>query len=308
MNASGARRRLLLVGGGGGLVGRAVLTEFAPEFDIRSLHRHPAREEAGLAVEWVQGDAATVTDWAPMLKDVDLVVNVAWYRTGFARVFAPLSEGLIRLVAAADAAEIPRFLHISVPDATASIEASLPYMTYKRKVDRAIERSHLSYAIVRPTMLFGPRDKLLTVMLRTMARYHLFPMFGDGEYHLSPIAVRDLARILHREADLDESHNVTAGGPTRWRYRTLTDEMFGRLGLRPRYVHFSPRGAVRLARFLESLGSSLLYAYEVEWLLADLLGLPPYEGLDSPLEPVEPFLSAEATRLRGRKAAASGYF
>jgi uncharacterized protein YbjT (DUF2867 family) len=308
MSASRGRRRLLLVGGGGGLVGRSVLAEFAPSFQIRSLHRHPAPEESGRPVEWVRGDAATVTDWAPLLQDVDVVLNVAWYRTGSARVFAPLAEGLLRLVAAAEAAEVPRFLHISVPDATASIEASLPYMTYKRTVDRAIERSGLSYAIVRPTMLFGPRDKLLTVMLRTMARYHVFPMFGDGEYHLSPISVRDLARILHHESELDDRHNVKAGGPTRWRYRTLTDEMFGRLGLRPRYVHFSPRGSVRLARFLETFGSSLLYAYEVEWLLSDLLGLPPYEGLDAPLEPVEPFLSTEAVRLRGRRAAASGYF
>ena len=307
MSASHERRRLLLVGGGGGLVGRSVLAEFAPAYQIRSLHRHPTLEESGRSVEWVRGDAATVTDWAPLLKDVDLVLNVAWYRTGSARVFAPLAQGLLRLVAAAQAAEVPRFLHISVPDATPSIEAGLPYMTYKRSVDRAIERSGLSYAIVRPTMLFGPRDKLLSVMLRTMARYHVFPMFGDGEYHLSPIAVRDLARILYRESELDDCHNVTAGGPTRWRYQTLTDEMFGRLGLRPRYVHFSPHGALRLARLLERLGSSLLYAYEVEWLLADLLGLPPYEGLDSPLEPVEPFLSAEAVRLRGRKAAPSGY-
>jgi len=46
----------------------------------------------------------------------------------------------------------------------------------------------------------------------------------------------------------------------------------------------------------------------VEWLLADLLGLPPYEGLDRPLRPVEPFLSAEARRLRGERAALSGYF
>jgi len=308
MSASSGRRRLLLVGGGGGLVGRAVLAEFAPSFQVRSLHRHPAPEESGRPVEWVHGDVTTVADWVPLLKHVDLVLNVAWYRTGSARVFAPLAEGLRRLVAAAEAAEVPRFLHISVPQATASIEANLPYMTYKRAVDRSIERSSLSYAIIRPTMLFGPRDKLLTVMLRTMARYHIFPMFGDGDYHVSPIAVRDLARILHREAELDDRHTVTAGGPTRWRYRALTDEMFARLGLRPRYVSFSPRGSVRLARFLESLGSSLLYAYEVEWLLADLLGLPPYEGLDSPLEPLEPFLSTEAVRLRGRRAAGAGYF
>jgi NADH dehydrogenase len=235
-----------------------------------------------------------------LLKDVDVVLNVAWFRQPRLRVFEPLAEGLLRLIRTAEALEISRFLHVSVPDAPPSLETGLPYLVQKRRVDRALEQSQLSYAIVRPTMLFGPRDKLLTVMLRTMHRYHRFPMFGDGEYHLSPISARDLARILHREADLEDCHNVTAGGPIRWRYRTLTDEMFGRLGLRPRYVQFSPKGSIRLARLLEVVGSSLLYAYEVEWLLSDLLGLPPYEGLPEPLEPVEPFLDSEVRCLRGR--------
>ena len=299
--------RLLLVGGGGGLVGRALLAEFAPSWKIRSIHRHSAPGESAAGVDWIPADVATFADWPRALRDVDLVVNVAWYRAGSARRFAPLAEGLLRLIAAAQKARVARFVHISVPPSTPSIETSLPYMTYKRAVDRALQQSELSQAILRPTMLFGPRDKLLTVMLRTMARYHLFPMFGDGEYHLSPIAVTDLVRIVRREATNPESHTVLVGGPTRWRYRTLTDEMFERLGLRPRYVRFTPRGAVRLARLLETLGSSLLYAYEVEWLLADLLGLPPYEGLDTPLKPVEPFLSSEAQRLRGRRAPISGY-
>ncbi len=301
------RPRLLLVGGGGGLVGRALLAEFAPSWQIRSIHRHPTPGESAAGVEWISADVATFADWSRVLREVNLVVNVAWYRYGSARRFAPLADGLLRLITAAQAAGIPRFVHISVPPATPSIESSLPYMTYKRAVDRALEQSELSYAILRPTMLFGPRDKLLTVMLRTMARYHVFPMFGDGEYHLSPIAVTDLARVVRREATNAQSHTVLVGGPTRWRYRALTDEMFERLGLRPHYLRFTPRGAVRLARFLESLGSSLLYGYEVEWLLADLLGLPPYEGLETPLEPVEPFLSSEARRLRGRRAPISGY-
>jgi uncharacterized protein YbjT (DUF2867 family) len=299
MSAASPQRTLLLVGGGGGLVGRHVLAEFAGHYRIRSLHRHPTPEESR-GVEWIAGDAAAVADWRPILKDVDLVLNVAWFRPPRLRIFRPLADGLIRLVAAAEEAGVPRFLHVSVPDAPPALETGLPYLVEKRRVDRAIEESRLSYAIVRPTMLFGPRDKLLTVMLRTMHRYHRFPLFGEGEYHLSPISVRDFARILRREAGLEERHNVTAGGPVRWRYRSLTDEMFGRLGLRPKYVRFSPRGALRLARFLEALGSSLLYAYEVEWLLSDMLGLPPYEGLEEPLEPVEPFLDSEARRLRGR--------
>jgi NADH dehydrogenase len=299
MSGTDGRPRLLLVGGGAGLVGRHLVSEFGADWRIVSVHRHASPTELSAGVEFHALDVATVTDWTPYLKDVALVVNVAWYRAGSLRRFRPLTEGLLRLVAAADRLHVPRFVHVSVPDSPASLETGLPYMSEKRRVDRAIEASGLSYAIVRPTMLFAPRDKLVTVMLRTMHRYHRFPMFGDGEYHISPTSAADFARILRVEAARPDRRNVMIGGPRRWRYRDLTDTMFEALRLRPRYFSLSPRGAVRLAWLLEHLGSTLLYVYEVEWLLSDMLGLPPYEGLPTPLRPVEPFLTEEATRLRG---------
>ena len=299
MSAAGRRPRLLLVGGGAGLVGRHLIAEFAADWNVVSVHRHASRAELSAGVEFRAADVAHVTDWTPYLNGVDLVVNVAWYRSGSLRRFRPLTEGILRLVDAADRVHVPRFVHVSVPDSPSSLETDLPYMSEKRRVDRAIEASGLSYAILRPTMLFAPRDKLVTVMLRTMHRYHRFPMFGDGEYHISPLAAADFARIVRLESARPGRRNVIIGGPKRWRYRDLTDAMFGALRLPPRYFALSPTGAVRVAWLLEHLGSTLLYVYEVEWLLSDMLGLPPYAGLDTPLRTVEPFLAQEAARLRG---------
>jgi len=301
MTALGDRPRLLLVGGGTGLVGRHLLAEFAADWQVRSVHRHPSPAERTPGVEFRSADVANVTDWAPYLENVDLVINVAWYRAGSLRRFRPITEGLLRLVAAAQARRVPRFVQVSVPDSPPALETGLPYMFEKRRVDRAVEASGLSYAVVRPTMLFAEHDKLVTVMLRTMRRYHRFPMFGDGEYHISPLAAKDLAKVVRREAMRSESVNVTVGGPKRWRYRDLTDAMFDALGLPRKYFALTPRGAVRLARLLELFGSTLLYVYEVEWLLSDMLGLPPYEGLGEPLTPVEPFLAEEAARLHGTR-------
>jgi len=293
---------MLLVGGSSGLVGRHLRSEFGRDWQVVSLHRHasPAEIAGG---NFIEGDISAIGDWSAILRGMDLVVNVAWYRSGSLRRFRPLADGLLRMVAAAERAKVPRLVHISVPDSPSSLETDLPYMAQKRRVDRAVENSGLSYSIVRPTMLFAARDKLVTVMLRTMSRYHRFPMFGDGEYHISPLAALDLARIVRSEAVRTDRRNVTAGGPKRWRYRDLTDAMFSALGVPPKYFHLSGHGALRLARLFESLGSSLIYAYEVEWLLSDMLGLPPYEGLDGPLRPVEPFLAEEAARLRGARLA-----
>ena len=286
--------RLLVVGGCTGLVGRAVLAEFGGDRRIRSVHRRAAPSEAVAGVEWVGADASGLADWTPLLDGVDTVLTLAWYRQARRRRFERLADGLLRLVRDAEAAGVRRFVHVSVPDAPASLETGLPYLTEKRRVDRGLEASRLDYTIVRPTMLFGPRDVLLSVMLRTIRRYHRFPMFGDGEYHVSPIAVSDLASILRREGERGGRRNVTVGGPRRWRYPDLTDALFDAAGLPPRYVTLGPRSSVRLARLLETLGSSLIYAYEVEWLLSDMLGLPPYPDLGRPFAEVGPFLKVLA--------------
>ncbi len=294
---AGRRPRLLVVGGCAGLVGRAILAEFGPDHAIRSVHRRPAPAEPAAGVEFRAADVAEVRDWAPLLEEVDAVLALAWYRAGHRRRFRRLADGLVRLVDAAAAARVPRFVHLSVPEAPEPLERDLPYLAEKRRVDAAVAASDLAYAIVRPTMLFAPGDKLLTVMLRTMRRYRRFPMFGDGGYHVSPLAAADLAAIVRREIGRGSRAVVPAGGPRRWRYRELTDRLFAALGLPPRYLSLGARGSVRLARLLEALGSSRVYAYEVEWLLSDRLGLPPYAGLGRPLEEVEPFLDREARRL-----------
>jgi uncharacterized protein YbjT (DUF2867 family) len=284
-----ARPRLLLVGGAGGLVGRALLPELLSRYRVRSVHRRPAPNE-GSNVEWVRGDAASMLDWNPVLEEVQTVVNVAWYRWATESTFRTLHDGLIRLIEAAAGAGVRRLIQVSVPPAPARLESELPYLRYKRRVDLAVVHSGLSYRIVRPTLLFGRGDVLLGAMVRMMRRYSFFPMFGSGDYHVSPLAAADLARILVREAEGSDRGTLDVGGPDRFAYRDLTDLMFRALGKRARYWHLSAAGARRLTRLMVALGSTTLYPYEVEWLMSDLLGLPSFEGLDPPLTSVKDYL------------------
>jgi uncharacterized protein YbjT (DUF2867 family) len=292
------RPRVLVVGGTGGLVGRALREEFRGDHEIRSLHRHRDRAEQAPGIEWVAQDVTAVADWRPLLQEVDLVVNVAWYRHGSDGRFLALAEALKDLIRACEREGGLRFVQISVPAAPSELEEHLPYLARKRTVDAALTRTRLPYVIVRPTMLFGPRDKLLTVMLRTAARWHRLPLFGDGGYHVSPISARDLARVVRREAAAPARATIDAGGPERLTYLELTERLFDALGRRPRYLRLSATGGRRLARLLESVGSTLLYAYEVDWLVSDRLGLAAYTGLPTPLEPIGPFLRNEAARWR----------
>jgi uncharacterized protein YbjT (DUF2867 family) len=291
--------RLLLVGGSGGLVGRSVLPAFAPSWRIRSVHRTSSAPESQTGVDWVPGDVQTIRDWGSRLEGSDCVLNLAWYRWASPKSFRRLADGLVSLIDAARRRDIPRFLQVSVPAAPESLETGLPYLVEKRRVDRALTESGLSYRIVRPTLLFGPGDVLLGVMLRMMRRYGRFPMFEAGAYHVSPFATRDLAEVLALEARGRGIGTIDLGGPQRLEYRELTDQMFASLGQRPRYLRLHRAGALRLAALMVAFRSTMIYPYEIEWLLSDRLGLPAYGGLDRPLTPVRPYLEAEVARLRG---------
>jgi uncharacterized protein YbjT (DUF2867 family) len=297
MTGTSEPRRVLFVGGTGGLLGRAALPEFSGDYQVRSVHRNPVPAETTAGVEWLPLDAGRFRDWRPVLDGVDVVVTLAWHRWGNATRFRRLYEGYHALLAESVRARVSRFLHVSVPAAPEPLERGLPYLSYKRRFDRELSESGLSYRILRPTMMFGARDRLLTVMLRTMRRYGRLPMFGDGEYHVSPVAAADVARLLRLEAEGPTVGTVDVGGPSRYTYRSLTDRMFESLRRPAQYWYLSPRTSVAMAQLLQDLGSTLLYAYEVEWLLSDRLGVPPMEGLDRPLLRVEPFLDAEALRL-----------
>jgi uncharacterized protein YbjT (DUF2867 family) len=295
-DSDGPLPRLLVVGGCGGLVGRAVLEEFRADRRLRSVHRHPLESERQSGVEFVPGDATTIADWAPLLEGVDTVLSLTWYRPGRDRRFRPLAIGLQRLIDASRTVGIRRFVHLSVPDAPAHLERALPYLSIRREVDRYLAASGVDFVIVRPTMLFAPGDRLATVMMRTIHRYGRLPLFDNGDYHLSPVSTGDLARVLRREGSLGGRRTITLGGPRRWAYRELGDRMFSALGRTPRYLRMTAANGRRLARLLEVLGSTLLYPYEVDWLVSDMLGVPPYADLDRPLESIEPFLDREAAR------------
>lgn len=299
MSSVDARPRVLLVGGGGGLVGRALLPELDGVFQIRSIHRHPVAMEASRAVEWVAADVGRVENWRSIVRGVDAIVNLAWYRWGSRRRFERLARGLHGMLEAARSSGVRRVVQVSVPAAPPELERSLPYLYFKRQVDRELLDGGFSARILRPSALFAPGDVLLGVMLRTIHRYGRLPMFGDGAYHLSPLAAADLSRVIRQELQGNATGTLDLGGPTRYTYRALTEIMFHAMSRPARYWRLTERGAVRLATVLQLVGSRRLYAYEVHWLMADLLGLPPYAGLDRPLTTVEAYLAAEAARLTG---------
>jgi len=132
--------------------------------------------------------------------------------------------------------------------------------------------SGLSYAILRPAVLFGKEDILLNNIAWMLRRLPVFGVFGDGRYRLRPIYVDDLASLAVEQGRKRENVIINAIGPETFTYRELA-AMIGRMiGKRRLIVSVPPWLGYIFAWLLGRLvGDVLITKDEIKGLMADLL-------------------------------------
>lgn len=146
------------------------------------------------------------------LRGAQVLVNTYWVRfdyTDFTHTQAV--RNTLRLFGAAKRAGVPRVVHVSITNP--SVESALPYFRGKAELESALRGSGLSYAILRPTVLFGLEDILINNIAWMLRRFPVFGVFGDGSYRLQPIFVDDLAQIAIDVAGSSENLVRDAVGP-----------------------------------------------------------------------------------------------
>ena len=176
---------------------------------------------------------------AAALAGVDVLYNTYWVRFNH-RTFtnARAVQNTLALFEAAQQAGVRRVVYVSITNPS---EASpLEYFSGKAKLERALQASGLSHAILRPTVLFGREDILINNIAWALRRFPFFAVFGDGAYRLQPIHVDDLADLAVAEGIRTENTVINAIGPETFTYRALVKAIGAAIG-RPRpLVKVSP--------------------------------------------------------------------
>ena len=91
----------------------------------------------------------------------------------------------------------------------------------------------ISYAIVRPTVLFGGGRNVLVNNIAWMLRYiPVFGMFGWGNYPIQPVHVRDVARIAIDLGARDDAITRDATGPETFVYKDFIKLIARSIGVR----------------------------------------------------------------------------
>lgn len=205
------------------------------------------------------------------LEGARVLYNTYWVRFAYrGTTYGTAVRNSLALIRAAQAAGVERIVHVSVtnPD-----EASpLGYFRGKARVERAIRESSLSYAILRPAVLFGDEGILINNIAWLLRRFPLFVVPGTGEYRLQPIFVEDLADLAVAHAARTDNSTTDAVGPETYTFNELVRGIASVLRSRARVIHLPPALPLALSRVIGFLRRDVvLTREEVDGLLADLL-------------------------------------
>jgi len=240
--------------------------------EVRSLTGHPDRPNPfDRPIETVPFAFDDPDALARSLAGADTLFNTYWIRIARGDMTHERAAGNLRaLFAAAKAAGVRRVVHVSITNA--ALDSPLPYFKGKATVEKSLRESGLSYAILKPTVVFGREDILLNNMAWMLRRFPVFPIPGAGEYRLQPICVEDLARLAVELGDRDDDVEIDAVGPDVFTYAELARLLARKAGASCSLLHMSPAMAMIGARLLGvALRDVVLSQDELAGLTGDLL-------------------------------------
>ncbi|HEY7357917.1 MAG TPA: NAD(P)H-binding protein [Ktedonobacterales bacterium] len=179
-------------------------------------------------------------------------------------------ENTRTLFRAAKEAGVRRVVYISITNP--SEDLPLPYFSGKAGLERALKESGLSYAILRPTVLFGPEGILINNIAWLVRHFPLFAIMGAGDYQLQPIFVEDLADLMIRVGEQQEPVLLDAIGPETYRFDDLVRLVAQALHRKVRFVYISPGLMLAISKVMSLfLGDVILTRDEIRGLMANLL-------------------------------------
>ncbi len=205
------------------------------------------------------------------LRGVRVLFNTYWVRFNY-RSFthAQAVDNTRTLFAAARDAGVERVVHVSITNP--SVDSELEYFRGKAQLEAALRASGLSYAILRPAVLFGGEDILINNIAWMLRRFPVFGVFGDGEYRLQPIHVNDLASLAVEYGAKRDDVIVDAIGPETFTYRELVNTIGRAIGKPRRIISIAPAAGYYVGLLLGKLvGDVVLTRDEIKGLMAGLL-------------------------------------
>ena len=118
----------------------------------------------------------------------------------------------------------------------------------KFRAEELVRASGLDTTILRPSLIYGPKDAFITMLARQLRLNPVMPVIGSGRYRLQPIHAADVARCFAMALEMPETIGgcYELCGNERLTYLELLDVIAAAMGrsapLKPRL----PLGVMKL--------------------------------------------------------------
>lgn len=205
------------------------------------------------------------------LTGVDTLYNTYWVRFNYGQAsFENAVANTQTLLQSAKSAGVRRVVHISVTNPT--IDSTLPYYRGKAQLELYIQQSGLSYAIVRPSVVFGLEDILINNIAFLLRYSPVFAIPGSGQYRIQPIFVEDLANIAIQAGESEKDQVIDAVGPDIFSFDALVHLISAAIGSHSWIIHLPPELALFLSQVIGFLVRDVVLTKdELRGLMAELL-------------------------------------
>jgi nucleoside-diphosphate-sugar epimerase len=135
-----------------------------------------------------------------------------------------------------------------------------------------VRAAGVSFGIVRPTLVVGPRDVLTSNIAWLLRRFPVFPLPGGGDYRLQPVTLGDTARIVADAVESEQDVEIDAAGPDTLSFRQYVELLARACSVRRLFVGAPRRLAFTALRLLEiGLKDVILTREELDGLEQELL-------------------------------------
>jgi uncharacterized protein YbjT (DUF2867 family) len=252
-----------VVTGAFGYSGAAIARELmAAGRRVRTLTGHPDRAPAGTEIDVYPLQFEDRDRLTEALRGAHTLYNTYWVRFARGQIDHDVAVANSRILfAAASEAGIARIVHVSI--IRPSLDSPYPYFRGKAELEQALADSGLSYAIVRPALLFGGNGVLVNNVAWLLRHVPVFAIGGRGDYRVRGIHVDDLARLCVRLGSTEEITVTDAVGPEGFTFREFVLAIRSAVGSRAVVVSVPGPVLTGLSRLLGvALRDSLLTADE----------------------------------------------
>jgi NADH dehydrogenase len=265
---------LIAIVGGRGVIGGAIADALRADGHQVTVLTHDRRRADAAGFRYA--DMLEPETLRPALEGAEVVIQSANFSTypiekpGRRHTFMEFDGvGTERLVAAAEQSGASRYVFIS----GAGTRAGSPKSYYSAiwRGEQAVLNSRLSGFCLRPTLVFGPRDKGLNRILDAARFMPLVPLVGDGRQQHQPVYVGDVAEAVRQAVARGVEGAFEIGGPERFSLKEMLQRLFRVAGLRRNTVQIPAALARMGAGVLQHLPGTPLSTAAIDFIAEDFV-------------------------------------